>query len=163
MTESLRHWWNGRAPRERLLLAIMLALLAAVAGWLGVLRPLESGLRGAMRANAEAAERYADVARKVDWLKGGQDSAARAPSSLPVDQIVGQSAGEAGFTLDRVQAQGRDRVDITIAIARPTALLGWIAALEGQGIAVDKALLSPSGATGTVSAQLGFRRAGKGT
>jgi len=163
MTESLRHWWNGRAPRERLLLAIMLALLAAVAGWLGVLRPLESGLRGAMRANAEAAERYADVARKVDWLKGGQDSAARAPSSLPVDQIVGQSAGEAGFTLDRVQAQGRDRVDITIAIARPTALLGWIAALEGQGIAVDKALLSPSGATGMVSAQLGFRRAGKGT
>lgn len=163
MTESLNHWWNGRAPRERLLLAIMLALLAAVAGWLGVLRPLESGLRGAMRANAEAAERHADVARKVDWLKGGQDSAAHAPSSLPVDQIVGQSAGEAGFTLDRVQAQGRDRVDITIAIARPTALLGWIAALEGQGIAVDKALISPSGATGTVSAQLGFRRAGKGT
>ena len=75
----------------------------------------------------------------------------------------GQSAGEAGFTLDRVQAQGRDRVDITIATARPTALLGWIAALEGQGIAVDKALLSPSGATGTVSAQLGFARAGKGT
>jgi len=163
MTESLKHWWNGRAPRERLLLAIMLALLAAVAGWLGVLRPLESGLRGAMRANAEAAERHADVARKVDWLKGGQDRAARAPSSLPVDQIVGQSAGEAGFTLDRVQAQGRDRVDITIATARPTALLGWIAALEGQGIAVDKALISPSGATGTVSAQLGFRRAGKET
>jgi len=162
MTESFRHWWNGRAPRERLLLAIMLALLAVVVGWLGVVRPLESGLRGAVRANVEASERHADVARKVDWLKQGEGRTARAPSSLPVDQIVGQSAGEVGFTLDRVEAQGRDRVDIAIASARSTALLGWIAALEAQGIAIDKALISPSGVTGTVSAQLGFRRVGRG-
>ncbi|OYW84344.1 MAG: hypothetical protein B7Z20_11010 [Sphingobium sp. 32-64-5] len=116
-------------------------------------------MRGAALANQEAAERYGDMARKVAWLKRAERRAG-ARSTLPAEQIVGQSAGEAGFTLDRVQAQGGDRVDIAIASARSTALLGWIQTLEGQGMAVDRATITPSGTTGTVSAQISFRRAG---
>lgn len=163
MMQTLKFWWNGRTSRERLLLTILLGLSAAVIGWLGVYRPVEAGVRRAAIANLEAAQRYADVANKIDWLKKTGAAARPVSSSLPIDQIVGQSAGEAGFTLDRVQAQGRDRVDIAIASARSTALLGWIAALEAQGVAVDRARIAPSGTTGTISAQLGFRRTGAGS
>ncbi|MGE4432071.1 MAG: type II secretion system protein GspM [Sphingobium sp.] len=163
MMETFKLWWNARAPRERVLLAVMIALLAIVIAWLGVYRPMENGLRGAALANQEAADRYADMARKVEWLKGAEKRAAGSSSTLPVEQIIGQSAGEAGFTLDRVQAQGSDRVDIAIASARSTALLGWIQVLEGQGMAVDKAMITPSGTTGTVSAQISFRRSGAGS
>jgi len=159
MIESLKIWWNGREPRERVLLSIMLALIGGMIAWLGLYRPIEAGLRQAALDNLEAAERHADVAYKVGLLQRAEKRATGA-SALPVEQIVGQSAGEAGFTLERVQAQGNDRVDVAIASARSPALLGWIAALEGQGVAVDRAMISPSGVTGTVSAQLSFRRVG---
>lgn len=159
MIESLKLWWGERAPRERVLLTAMFALMAGILLWLGVWRPVDAGLRAAALANLDAAERYADVAYKVDLLKRNADRAGQA-SGLPVEQIVGQSAGEAGFTLDRVQAAGNDRVSVAIASARSTALMGWIATLEQQGVAIERATLSPSGATGTVSAQLSFRRAG---
>lgn len=162
MMHNLKLWWNARAPREQVLLGVMIALLVVVIGWLGIYRPMDNGVRRAALANAEAAERHGDMARKVEWLRGAEKRAGSA-SALPVDQIVGQSAGEAGFTLDRVQAQGDDRVDIAIASARSTALLGWIQALEGQGMAVDKAMIAPSGTTGTVSAQIRFRRAEAGS
>lgn len=161
MIDSLKSWWSLRAPRERVLLGIMLALSGVVILWLGIYRPVENALRNAALANFEAAERHAAVARKIELLKAGGAGPAATSSSLPVDQIVGQSAGEAGFTLERVQARGADRVDIAIASARSTALLGWIAALEGQGVAVERATISPSGATGTVSAQISFKRAGR--
>lgn len=160
MIEKLKPWWNDREPRERLLLSIMFALIAGVLLWLGVYRPVEAGLRNAALDNLEASERHADVAYKIDLLRRAGERPKTA-SSLPVEQIVGQSAGEAGFTLERVQAQGEDRVEVAIASARSTALLGWIAGLEAQGVAVDRVMISPSGATGTVSAQLGFRRAGR--
>tara|TARA_R110000782_G_scaffold78276_7_gene155334 strand:- start:7021 stop:7509 length:489 start_codon:yes stop_codon:yes gene_type:complete len=162
MIESLAYWWKARMPRERVLLAIMGTLFALVVLWLAVYRPVESALRDAALANFEASQRHADVARKVELIKaakGGAPSGANA--SLPVEQLVGQSAGEAGFTLERVQAQGNDRVDIALASARTTALMGWIAALEGQGVIVEKAVISPSGATGTVSAQITYKRAGE--
>ncbi len=159
MSESLKFWWNARAPRERILLGVMLALIAGIILWLGIYRPVESALREAILANYEAAERHADVVRKVGLLRDDR-APSTASSSLPVEQIVGQSAGEVGFTLERVQAQGADRVDIAIASARSSALMGWIASLEAQGVAVERAMISPSGGTRTVSAQITFIRAG---
>lgn len=159
MMESVVQWWKGREPRERVLLSVMGVLIAGIILWLGVYRPVEGALRDAALANLEAAERYGEVARKVDLLRAGREGATSAPA-LPVEQLVGQSAGEAGFTLERIQAQGQDRVEIAIASARSTALMGWIAALEAQGIGVDRAVIRPSGVTGTVSAQIIYKRAG---
>lgn len=160
MIETLKLWWQDRAPRERILLAIMGALAAGMILWLGVYRPVENGLREAALANLDAAERYGEVARKVTLLKEA-GTAAPATSSLPVEQIIGTSAGEAGFTLERVQAQGADRVDVAIASARSTALMTWIAGLGEQGVLVERAMLRPSGGAGTVSAQITFKRSGR--
>lgn len=161
MMDDVKNWWAGRAPREQLLLGIMLALLVGMVLWLGIWRPSQAGLRNAAIINAEAVERHADVARKTGWLKQGagqgQNGNTGAAGAASVEQIVTQSAAEAGFTPDRVQAQGAQSVELAIASARSTALLGWIASLEEQGIAVERAMISPSGASGAVSAQLTFR------
>ncbi|MCB2013558.1 MAG: type II secretion system protein GspM [Sphingobium sp.] len=158
MMESFRQWWSGRTAREHVLLIIMGVLVALVILWLCVYRPVESALRQSALDNMDAAQRYGSVLRKVELIK--QAGSAASASSLPVEQIVGQSAGEAGFTLDRVQAQGNDRVELAIASARSTALMAWIVSLEAQGVVVEKAMISPSGGTGTVSAQITYKRAG---
>lgn len=160
MIEAFKFWWNARSSRERVLLAVMAALVAAVVLWLGVYRPVERSLRQAALSNVEAAERYADVERKVALLRQ-EDGGTAKTSPLPLEQLVSQSAGEVGFTLDRIQAQGPNHIAIAIASARSTALMGWIASLEEQGVTVERAVIGPSGATGTVSAQISFKRVGR--
>ena len=56
MTDRLYAWWCARTVREKRLLAVMLALLAAVLFWLAVVRPVLDwrGQAAADRADAEA-------------------------------------------------------------------------------------------------------------
>ncbi|MPT47384.1 MAG: type II secretion system protein M [Sphingobium sp.] len=168
MMDGVKIWWLGRARREQILLGAMLVLMAGIILWLGLWRPSQQALRDAALANAEAVERHADMVRKTGWLKQGEggipggNGGASGAGAASIEQMVTQSAAEAGFTPDRVQAQGMQGVELTIASARSTALLGWITTLEKQGIAIERAMISPSGANGTVSAQLSFRRSGDG-
>ena len=71
----------------------------------------------------------------------------------PLDQLVGQGAGEAGLTLERAQAQGADRMEIAIAAIRPVALFSWIAVLEAQGVRVETMSARPAPTAGSLSVQ----------
>jgi general secretion pathway protein M len=73
--------------------------------------------------------------------------------AVPLDQFVGQGAGEAGLTLERAQAQGNDRMEIAIASVRPVALFSWLAGLEAQGVRVESMSARPSPTAGSVSVQ----------
>ncbi|WP_336960042.1 type II secretion system protein M [Sphingobium aquiterrae] len=159
MTASFKSWWAERNPRERVLVAVAGLLLAIVILWLGVARPVESGIRSAVEAHDIALDRNAAIRSRVAVLKG----VPRAPSGAslgPIDQFIGQSAGEAGFTLERNQPQGAGRVEIAIASARPRALFGWLAALEGQGLSVETLTVQPSPSGGTVSVQATLKAPG---
>lgn len=150
MIASLKSYWMERSRREQVLLGIMGALFALVILWLGIIRPVDSGLASARGRHAEALERNAQVRAKVEALR-------RLPRgttlAVPLDQLVGQSAGEAGFTLERNQPQGPGRVDIAIASAKPTAFLAWIAALEAQGVTVETLTAQPAPTAGAISVQ----------
>ncbi|WP_242123226.1 type II secretion system protein M [Sphingobium sp. Sx8-8] len=159
MIERLRIFWDERSPREQGMLAVMFALLAGVILWLGVLRPLDGAQRAARDALREATDRNAAIREKAKLLKTLPRLAGGAVSA-PLDQLVGQSAGEAGLTLDRAQAQGADRLDIAVASARPAALFSWLAALEGQGIRVETMNARPSPTAGSVSVQAVLVRGG---
>src|SRR3546814_17643953 len=76
--------------------------------------------------------------------------------AVPLEQFVGQSAAEAGLSLERAQAQGDDRIDIAIGSVRPSALFSWLAALEGQGVRGEnmRARPSPTAGRGSVPAAL---------
>jgi general secretion pathway protein M len=127
-------------------------LLAVVILWLGVARPVESGLKSAIERHGAALDRNAAIRTKVAALKKLPQAAAGAPA-VPVMQLVGESAGEAGFTLDRNQEQGPGRVDIAMASVRPQAFFSWLAQLEAQNIIVDSMSAQPGAGTGTISVQ----------
>lgn len=146
---GLRDWWSALTLREKRLVAVMLTLVAIVFLWLGIIRPVEDGLA---RANADhliAVDRSARVAAAVDALKAAP---ARATPKLDaaLDQVVSQSATEAGFTIDSSNLVGADHVSIAIGSARASALFGWLAGLEARGVVVETIMMQP-GTNNTVS------------
>ena len=162
MMERMKGLWDDRSPREQWMLGVMVAMLAVVILWVGVLWPLQAGQRSARDALAQATDRNADIRTKVKLLKSLPRNAATSAAVAPVDQLIGQAAGEAGLTLERAQAQGANRVEIAMASVRPVALFSWLAALEAQGVRVDTISARPSATQGSLSVQAVLvRRAGQ--
>lgn len=153
MMERLGTYWAERSTREQWMLGVMFALLAVVILWFGIAMPLDRAQRSARDTLNEATDRNAAVRVAVKQLKALPRNAAATGPVTPVDQFVGQSAGEAGLTLERAQAQGGDRIEIAIASVRPVALFSWLAALEAQGVRVVTVSARPSPTAGSVSVQ----------
>ena len=153
MMERMKSLWDERSPREQWMLGIMVALLAVVTLWLGILWPLQAGQRSAHDALAQATDRNADIRTKVKLLKSLPRNAATGAAVAPLDQLIGQAAGEAGLTLERAQAQGANRIEIAMASVRPVALFSWLAEIEGQGVRVDTISARPSATAGSLSVQ----------
>ncbi len=158
MMDRLGSYWAERSTRERWLLGVMFALLAIVILWFGVALPLDRAQRDARDRLVEATERNAAVRATVAQLKTLPRASANAGSAVPLDQFVGQSAGEAGLTLERAQAQGNDRMDIAIASVRPIALFSWLSGLEAQGVRVVTMNARPSPTAGSISVQAVLER-----
>lgn len=152
MIERMQALWAERSPREQVMLGVMFALLAGVILWFGVAMPLDRAQRSARDTLLEATDRNAAVRAAVRQLKALPRAVAGGPSA-PLDQLVGQGAGEAGLTLERAQAQGPDRMEIAIASIRPVALFSWIATLEAQGVRVDTMSARPAPTAGSLSVQ----------
>ena len=153
MMERMKSLWAERSAREQVMLGVMFALLAAVVLWFGVAMPLDRAQTAARDDLRAATERNAAVRAAVKQLKALPRTTQGAEPIAPMDQLVGQSAGEAGLTLERAQAQGGDRIEIAIASVRPVALFSWLAALEGQGVRVDTMSARPAPTAGSVSVQ----------
>ena len=83
-----------------------------------------------------------------------------APLGGPLETTVRMRANDAGFALTSVVPQGGDRVQITIASARPGALIGWIADLEASGILVDRLGTTDNGDR-TVAVQMTLKAQGQ--
>ncbi|HEX2763012.1 MAG TPA: type II secretion system protein M [Allosphingosinicella sp.] len=159
MTDGLKAMWAGRTRRERWLIAVMLVLVAGVAGWLMVLRPL-----GAMLADAKDRHERAVVA----LAEAQSDRAAiarleklpRPPAGTALDALVGRAAADGGLSLARLEAIGEGRAAIVIDAARPAVLFGWIAELETRrGLLVER-ITATANADRTLSAQIVFRARG---
>jgi general secretion pathway protein M len=153
MMEALQKLWAERSSREQWMLGVMFALLAVVVLWLSIMRPLVSAQRSAHDALIEATDRNAALRAKVKLLKTLPRATGSGAAGASLDQLVGQSAGEAGLTLERAQAQGEGRMEIAMASIRPAALFSWLAALEAQGVRVETMSARPSPTAGSVSVQ----------
>lgn len=153
MMETVKTMWGERSPREQWMLGVMFALLAVVLLWLGVVGPLASAQRSAREGLLAATDRNAAMRAKVKLLKTLPRGASAGSASAAIDQLVSQSAGEAGLTLERAEAQGSARIEIAMASVRPVALFSWLVALEAQGVRVETMSARPSSTAGSVSVQ----------
>ena len=149
--KPLTDWYEGRALREKRLILVMLALLAVTIIWGAIIRPVRDGLESTRERHAGAEVRLGEVQRQVAVVKAIQRSRARTPEG-PLADAVRARADEAGFALASLDPDG-DRVRISIATAKPGALLGWIGGLEGDGLLVDASTITGNG-DGTVAATL---------
>lgn len=140
---GLRSWFEGRSLRERRLILAMLALAALTVAWGAVLRPLGDALAGARTRHADAVIRLGETRARVDAARLIQRGGAGRPTAAIADEVRVRAA-EAGFTLLSVDADGPDRVRLSVQSARPGALAGWLARLERRGLLVDAAAFTPN-------------------
>ena len=152
MMDAVKTMWGERSPREQWMLGVMFALLAVVLLWLGVMG-LAAAQRSARDALLTATDRNAAMRAKVKLLKTLPRGVTGGSASVGIDQLVSQSAGEAGLTLEQAEAQGGARIEIAMASVRPVALFSWLAALEAQGVRVETMSARPSPTAGSVSVQ----------
>jgi general secretion pathway protein M len=157
MRAQISGWFAERALRERWLIGAMVGIMAGMMLWLGVWRPGEAVLARAQMRLTEATEAQRGMAGRLAVLQAAAASELT-PLPLPVADIIAQSAGEAGYILAGNEVQEGNRTHISIAAARPLALIAWLQALDQQGIFVEQAdVRANSDATISIDATLRAR------
>lgn len=133
MIASLSAWFATRSRREQILLGVMGALFAIVIVIFVIVLPLNDGITAARERLDRATTESGQVEARLALL----ESAKRAPvaaSGGPIAAIVSAAAADAGFTLERANPQGQDRIAIAIPAAKSQALFGWLGGLQTRGI-----------------------------
>jgi general secretion pathway protein M len=153
MVANIRKWWLAHSVGERALLAVLGFAILVVLLWLGVWRPVNAGLEAGWARQGAALDRRASVRARVDAIKAAPAGTADSSAGLPIDQLVSQTAAEAGFTLDRGAAQGGGRMTVAISSARMGPLLAWLTRLETAGIRIQTIGITPGATEGTVAMQ----------
>ncbi|MEO9470192.1 type II secretion system protein M [Parasphingorhabdus sp.] len=155
MMTALREWFGALSQREKIMVSVLGVLVALTIAWYGIYQPLSSASTDAALRYQQAVERQARIESKVAALQLPAAAQSDVPAG-PIDAFVSRRAGEAGFAVGRIDPQSGGSVDIVIDSAKPVALFGWLSELEGQGLAVQKLSVNPSGG-GTVTANISLQ------
>jgi len=156
MLQGMQIWWRNHSEAERRLMTGLAAIAVGIFLWLGIWRPVTGGLAAGWERQGLALDRYASVRADVAELKR-RPAQREQVNQVPLEQLVGQSAAEAGFTLERAAQQGQGRMSVNIASARVGPLLEWVAGLEQAGISVQTISIVPGASEGTVAVQAIFQ------
>ena len=158
--ETVRNAWLRLAPRERQVIALGSALVAAVAAYLIVLAPFTRSL-ASLRVEVPKLEAHIAVMREqatlVERLR--RSGSARTPAAkLPA--VAEQAAESHGLrvTITRIEPEGTNGVRIALEGAPFNAMVAWLAELQQRsGLRVETAAIDAIEAAGTVNARLTLR------
>ncbi len=161
--QTLRAWFFGLAPRERLLVSAAAVLLLAAAIVIGILRPLGERAR---RSEALVAEREALLAEldAVAARLGPQRGAAPDPGGeqslvLLIDRSL-RSRGLGEF-LVRNQPDGDRQIRLRLEAAPFDTVVEWLIELQTRhGLSVLSANIDKAAEPGRVSCNLVLSRGG---
>lgn len=158
MIDTLKTWFDGRTVRERWMLLAMAAMIVLTVIWFAIFLPITDGLSSSRARLDDAVTRLADAETESDALIHLQrDRPAPIPGAL--DDYIRKSAGDAGFALSDVDAQGDGRVHIAVPTARPGALFAWLADLEDAGVVVASIQVTNNGDQ-SIAAQMTLMKRG---
>jgi general secretion pathway protein M len=153
MKAALRKAWESRAPRERMVIVALAAVLGA-ASYVLVLYSADRA-RGPLRASV-AALRTQAVILQQQAAEHERLRATPAPPASPTDlrTLVQARADAARLSgaLTRVDAPDADHVRVTFGAVSFADWLGWIAALQAQHVRLEAARVEALSAPGMVSA-----------
>lgn len=148
-------WWQGRAPRERAMLALMAAMLAAFAWWYGLLWPLRV-LRDDAGAHYDRAALALQAAEAEAAALAGTGRTAGAPArgdALQRDLL--ERARAAGLVPSRQRTAADGTFVLEFERIPAPALFGWLGGLADRD-ALAPASLRVERADGHLRAEVGF-------
>lgn len=159
MNARLRKLWESRSPRDR----VMIAVLAAVVGAALYLSLLQSAYRARTQLGASVS-RLQVQAQRLD-ADANELARARAAPAAPAAQSdlrtqLQAQAGAAGLAqaLLRIDAQNADQVQAVFGSVPFADWLAWVATLQAQRIRIDTSRIEALSTPGLVSVTATFTR-----
>ena len=150
---ALTIWFSRLNPRERLLLGVGAAVIAAAALVLGVWQPLR------VQKAAELA-RIVHYDRMLTTLEQLPGSAVPVSDPRPISTIVAQTAAAQGLVILRLDTPKPETATLTLQDAPFETLVLWIDGLNrASGLTVVTATIRRAQTAGSVSADLALERA----
>lgn len=148
MISTVTRWWDGREPRERLLLALLSALVTIFLIIFAVILPLQAASATAKSNLVRATSNLALVSR----LTPTQGSAAGPRAAFDRSVLI-TVARTQNVKLTRVQPDGEGSFSVWIDEAETRALYGFFSDLIGDyAVTLDRVVVSAD-ANGRLSAQ----------
>jgi general secretion pathway protein M len=160
MKAALRRVWESRAPRERIVIAALAAVLGA-ASYLLVLHAADRG-RGQLRTSVATLRTQATLLDQQAAEHGRLRATPATPGSRTDLRTLVQARADAARlsgALTRIDASDADHVHITFGAVSFADWLGWIAALQAQHVRLEAARVEALSAPGMVSATATLTRA----
>jgi general secretion pathway protein M len=148
-------WWQARDGRERRMLAVMCAALAAFAWWYGLVAPMQRMREAARSDYLQTVREVQAMAADLERIAALRGSGRRPPTAETLPRIVLSSATGAGLAISRQRGQD-DGFEIGIDSAETAQVFGWLDALRQQhGIAPE--MLEIERRNGAVRVEARFR------
>lgn len=144
---TLRNWWSSRSGRERVLVALAAAALLGVLAWQAVMVPLGAARADLERVIAVRADALARLEAAAPALHG---KTANATNRVPAERLLTHTErllGQAGLDGEgtRIEPLTPDGARVRVSGARFDAVLAWLEALAGSGVAVPELDLRAAG------------------
>ena len=152
MNAKLRALWQSRAPRERVVIAV-LAVLAGVASYVWLVQAADRAhtrLRASVPALRAQAARLEQQAGDFERLRSAPPAAA---SKTDLRTLVQAQAGAAGLSraLVRIDAPDANQVVVVFGAVAFADWLNWIAGLTAQQVRLDVCRVEALSTPGLVS------------
>lgn len=152
MSTKLRRLWESRAPRERVVIAVLAVLAGAASyGWLvHSADRAHTRLRASVPALRAQAARLDQQAAEFERLRAAP---ALSASQTDLRTLVQAQAGAGGLSraLVRIDALDADQVTVVFGAVAFADWLGWIAALKSQHVRLDACRIEALSMPGLVS------------
>ena len=126
-TSRLLAWYESREKRERILIVVGGAVLAAYVGYAGMVQPLSSMRKTALADIAK----YEAVSARITAAGDDLSLVAATGATLPDASIITQSATAVGLVIRRIEPEG-ERTRIEVEDAEFAVLIDWLARLETE-------------------------------
>ena len=158
---SIRQWFDGLMPRERLLVSAAVAVVLVAIILLGIVRPLNAAARTASTQLADKRAVLSDI-EHVAARFGPQAGAAARPSGESLVVLVDRTTRSHGLGpyLKRNEPEGKDSIRLRFENVPFDEMVNWLSELQTrQAVSVVSANADPGQDSGRVSANLQLSRA----
>lgn len=153
---QLMVWWSTRAPRERVLLCVLAALLAGTVYSVGIIKPLYGSLKEAEGNYARALDQSAVLMEKVARIEAAGQSG-RPSGQASLDDIRASAVAK-GLTVQSATVGAGGLSRIVFEGVEAAVLLEWVMGLQGTlNVSIYELQIQRS-APGLVAASVSLRQ-----